>query len=151
MRVMATFVLVHGGWSGAHGWLGPPNVSLRTHVDDVVNQILFEDLDRIVLVGYSRAVVIGALDHIGDRLNELVYLGTFVPRDGDTVSALSGRDRPDRLTIGSEGSCWRRRGRGPTTIRRKRVGKPNDGYHIQRGASPNRSGFDRLWRGGPSA
>ncbi len=77
---MATFVLVHGGWSGAHGWrtvrrllaaaghdvftpsltgigervhLASPQVDLTTHIHDVVNHILFEDLRDIVLVGYS--------------------------------------------------------------------------------------------------
>jgi dienelactone hydrolase len=38
-----------------------PEVSLRTHVDDVVNQIPFEDLDQIVLVGYSYGGPVAAL------------------------------------------------------------------------------------------
>ncbi len=69
---MSTFVLVHGGWSGANGWrhvrellaagghevftpsltgigervhLASPQIDLTTHVQDVVNQILFEGLD----------------------------------------------------------------------------------------------------------
>jgi pimeloyl-ACP methyl ester carboxylesterase len=77
---MAIFVLVHGAWSGAHGFrkirpplraaghevvtpsltgigerahLTGPQVSLTTHVADVVNAVLYEDLDDIVLVGYS--------------------------------------------------------------------------------------------------
>jgi hypothetical protein len=77
---MGIFVLVHGGWSGAHGWrtvrrrlatdghevftpsltglgervhLASPQVDLSTHVQDVVNQILFEDLRDIVMVAYS--------------------------------------------------------------------------------------------------
>jgi pimeloyl-ACP methyl ester carboxylesterase len=128
---VATFVLVHGGWSGAHGWrvvrrmlveqghevftpsltgigervhLASPQVDLSTHVADVVNQVLYEDLHGIVLVGYSYggAVVTGALNHVGDRVRELVYLDAFVPSDGDTVASLSGRDRPTVLTLGAE-------------------------------------------------
>lgn len=120
---MATFVLVHGGWTGAHGWrlvrrilaaeghevftpsltgvgerahLVSPQVGLTTHVQDVVNAILFEDLVDIVLVGYSYggAVVTAALDHVHDRVRELVYLDAFVPGDGESVVGLSGRAVP---------------------------------------------------------
>jgi pimeloyl-ACP methyl ester carboxylesterase len=118
---MAIFVLVHGAWSGAHGLrkvrpplraaghevvtpsltgigerahLTGPQVSLTTHVADVVNAVLYEDLDDIVLVGYSYGgfVVTGALEHIGDRVRHLVYLDAFVPGDGDTVAGLGGAD-----------------------------------------------------------
>ena len=111
---MATFVLVHGGWSGAHGFrlvrpplraaghevftpsltgvgervhLASPLVDLTTHIHDVVNQVLYEDLRDIVLLGFSYGgfVVTGALAHIAERVAHLVYLDAFVPADGDTV------------------------------------------------------------------
>jgi pimeloyl-ACP methyl ester carboxylesterase len=117
---MTSYVLVHGGWSGAHGFravrrelrgagqevftpsltgigervhLASPQVTLSTHVRDVVNQVLYEDLDSIVLVGFSYGgfVVTGTLEHIADRVRHLVYLDAFVPNDGDT---------PLRLTMG---------------------------------------------------
>src|SRR5262245_9141085 len=110
---MTTYVLVHGGWSGAHGFrhvrrrlaaaghevftpsltgigerahLASPLVNLTTHVRDVVNQVLYEDLTEIVLVGFSYGgfVVTGALEHIADRVRHLVYLDPFVPDDGQT-------------------------------------------------------------------
>ena len=110
---MATYVLVHGGWSGAHGYrhvrrelqaaghevftpsltgigervhLASPQVNLSTHIRDVVNHVLYEDLSDIVLVGFSYGgfVVTGALEHIADRVRHLVYLDAFVPDDGDT-------------------------------------------------------------------
>lgn len=128
---MATFVLVHGGWSGAHGWrtvrrllasaghdvftpsltgigervhLVSPQVGLSTHVLDVVNLVLFEDLHEIVLVGYSYggAVVTGALPHLADRTGELVYLDAFVPTDGQTVAGLSGRERPSSIVFSGD-------------------------------------------------
>ena len=128
---MATYVLVHGGWSGAHGFrhvrrllqdaghqvftpsltgigervhLASPQVDLSTHITDVVNAVLYEDLDPIVLLGYSYggAVVTGALRHIGDRVRELVYLDAFVPLDGDTVWGLAGRDGGPRITLGEQ-------------------------------------------------
>ena len=126
---MATYVLVHGGWSGAHGFrhvrrllqdaghqvftpsltglgervhLASPQVDLSTHIHDVVNTVLYEDLDSIVLLGYSYggAVVTGALRHIADRVRELVYLDAFVPQDGDTVWGLANRAAEPAITLG---------------------------------------------------
>lgn len=110
---MATFVLVHGAFGGAHGWhkvrpllwaqghqvftpsltgigerahLASPQVTLSTHVQDVVNCIEYEDLRDIVLVGFSYGgnVVTGALDYIGDRVRHMVYLDAALPKDGDS-------------------------------------------------------------------
>ena len=119
---MTTFVLVHGAWGGAHTWrsvrpllrtaghavftpsltgvgervhLAGPQVGLTTHVDDVANQIFYEDLDDLVLLGFSYGgmVVTGALEHVGKRVRELVYLDAFVPDDGQSVADLGGFDR----------------------------------------------------------
>jgi len=120
---MTVHVLVHGAWSGAHGFrlvrpllragghdvytpsltgigervhLASPQVDLSTHIQDVVNAILYEDLSDIVLLGFSYGgmVVTGALEHIGDRVRHLVYLDAFVPGDGDSVTTMSGREAP---------------------------------------------------------
>src|SRR4051812_38452824 len=75
-----TYVLVHGAWAGAWEWkrvgqllqadgytvyrptltgqgervhLANPDIDLDTHIADVVNVILFEDLHDIVLMGHS--------------------------------------------------------------------------------------------------
>ena len=116
---MAAFVLVHGAWGGAHGFrhvrgalrtaghevftpsltgigervhLVSPQVDLTTHVMDVVNTVLYEDLEGIVLLGFSYGgmVVSGALEHIGDRVAALVYLDAFVPADGESAEQLRG-------------------------------------------------------------
>ena len=116
---MATFVLVHGAWSGAHGFrhvrrnlqaaghevftpsltgigerahLTGPQVDLTTHVRDVVNCVIYEDLAAIVLVGFSYGgcVVTGSLQHIAERVRHLVYLDAFVPRDGESLASLAG-------------------------------------------------------------
>ena len=56
-------------------------VDLTDHVHDVVNVVLYEDLDEIVLVGFSYggAVATGAVE-IAGRIRELVFLDAFVPR-----------------------------------------------------------------------
>jgi pimeloyl-ACP methyl ester carboxylesterase len=119
---MATYVLVHGAWTGSFAYrkvrpllagaghdvftpsltglgerahLTSPQVTLETHVQDVVNVVLYEDLTDLVLVGFSYGgmVVTGALEHIAERVRHLVYLDAFVPEDGDSLDSLTGRDR----------------------------------------------------------
>lgn len=106
-----TFVLVHGAGHG--GWLWRPvrerlaalghrvftptltgladrshlmsaDVRLGTHIADVVNLFLWEDLTEVVLVGHSYAgwVISGAVEEIGDRVSAIVYLDAFLPDDG---------------------------------------------------------------------
>ena len=120
---MATFVLVHGAWGGSYGFrhvrrrlqleghavftpsltgigerahLSSPQLTLGTHIQDVVNLVLYEDLDPIVLLGYSYggAVVTGCLEHIAGRVSQLVYLDAFVPGNGESVQELAGVPRP---------------------------------------------------------
>ena len=120
---MTTFLLVHGAWGGAQTWrtvrpmlweaghavftpsltgigerahLTNPQISLTTHVDDVVATVHYEGLDDIVLLGFSYGgmVVTGALDAIGDRIRELVYLDAFLPFDGQCAFDLAGASVP---------------------------------------------------------
>jgi pimeloyl-ACP methyl ester carboxylesterase len=62
-------------------------------VSDIVNHVLYEDLESIVLLGFSYGgcVVTGAVDHIAARIRHLVYLDAFVPEDGQSVYSLTGR------------------------------------------------------------
>lgn len=130
---MATFVLVHGAWGGAHTFhlvrpllragghevftpaltgigershLGSPDITLTTHIRDVANLVLYEDLSNIVLLGFSYGgmVVTGVLDHIADRVSHLVYLDAFVPKNGQSVHQLRGRalPGPTPVQIGAE-------------------------------------------------
>lgn len=116
---MATYVLVHGAWGGAHSFrkvrrllhsaghdvftpsltgigerahLASPQVCLTTHIADVANAVLYEDLRDIVLLGFSYGglVITGALEHIWDRISHLVYLDAFVPADGESLDAIGG-------------------------------------------------------------
>lgn len=114
-----TFVLVHGAWHG--GWcyrdtaaelrrhgntvftptltgLGERShlradvINLDTHIQDIVNVFLFEELQDVVLVGHSYAgmVITGVADKVADRISALVYLDAFVPtKDGDSAAKLN--------------------------------------------------------------
>ena len=128
---MSTFVLVHGAWGGTHGFrhlrrrlqtaghdvftpsltgigervhLASPLVNLSTHIRDVVHQVLYEDLQPIVLLGFSYGgfVVTGALEHIADRVRHLVYLDAFVPSSGESVWGQLRGERRSAIALGEE-------------------------------------------------
>jgi pimeloyl-ACP methyl ester carboxylesterase len=108
------FVLVHGALHGGWCWrrtarllreagaevftptltgvgerahLNGPHIGLDTHIQDVVNCIECEELDRVVLVGHSYAgmVITAAAQWFGERIADLVYLDGVVPRDGESA------------------------------------------------------------------
>jgi pimeloyl-ACP methyl ester carboxylesterase len=118
---MATFVIVHGAWSGAHAWrwvrpllresghevftpsltglgerahLARPDVDLDTHIDDVAAVLTFEDLREVILVGHSYGgpVITGAADRVPDRVAQLVYLDADVARHGESEMDLLPAD-----------------------------------------------------------
>lgn len=65
-------------------------INLDTHITDIINTILWEDLSDVVLVGHSYGgmVITGVADQISDRISTLVYLDALVPEDGDTLFTL---------------------------------------------------------------
>lgn len=114
-----TIVIVHGAWGGAWAFrkveallrekgfnvyrpqltglgervhLARPDIGLSTHIEDVVNVILFEDLHDIILVGHSYGgmVITGVADRVPDRIKRLVYLDAFVPNDGESLTSIVG-------------------------------------------------------------
>ena len=127
---MTTYVLVHGAWSGAHGFrhvrpllraeghdvftpsltgIGErvhldrsPGRRSATHIADVVNQILYEDLDDIVLLGFSYGgvVVTGSLEHVAERVRHLVVPRRVrAPTTATRCSGWSARP-PTPMTLG---------------------------------------------------
>ncbi|MFH1081044.1 MAG: alpha/beta fold hydrolase [Pseudomonadota bacterium] len=114
---MATFVLVHGATAGGWIWrsvpsllraagqevytptltglgerrhLFSPDISMETHILDVLQVLDFEELDRVILVGhsYGGAVITGVAEQAAEKLSHLVYLDAFVPQDGEAVKDL---------------------------------------------------------------
>jgi pimeloyl-ACP methyl ester carboxylesterase len=112
-------VSVHGAWAGGwqmkkvaplletKGWkvyrpslsgLGEhfnsarADIGLETHIVDIVNFILFEDLHDIILLGHSYGgmVITGVADRIPERISRLVYLDAFLPLDGESLHTLAG-------------------------------------------------------------
>ena len=124
-----TIVIVHGAWGGAWAFkkvdamlrqkgfdvyrpqltgqgdrvhLARPDIGLNTHIDDVVNMILYEDLHDIILVGHSYGgmVITGVADRVPDRIRRLVYDDAFAPNDGESVMSLTAARGADWLKPG---------------------------------------------------
>jgi pimeloyl-ACP methyl ester carboxylesterase len=123
---MTDFVLVHGAWHGGWCWrrvterlarqghrawtptltglgershLFGADVTLKTHIDDVLGVIKWEQLDDIVLVGhsYGGVVITGVADAVADRIRSLVYLDAHVPKHGQAVIDLTSGERGEML------------------------------------------------------
>ena len=124
----ATFVLVHGSWGsgsdyaplaailrrrghnvfnptlsgvGARSHLAGLDITLTTHILDVVNLVRWEDLHDIVLVGHSYGgmVITGVADRIPERIASLVYLDAFVPEDGQALTDIGVSPEVDQLFL----------------------------------------------------
>jgi pimeloyl-ACP methyl ester carboxylesterase len=75
---------------GEHFNTASPDIGLATHIDDIVNFILFEDLHDVILLGHSYGgmVITGVADRIPERLSRLIYLDAFVPENGENVMTI---------------------------------------------------------------
>ena len=121
--------------------LASPQVNLTTHVTDVVNTILYEDLTDIVLLGYSYGgmVVTGALEYVADRVAHLVYLDAFKPDDGQSLRDLTGAPYR-RAAIGPAAIGWLSRCTGRLTTRTRSTGSAHAVPATRSAASPKRFG-----------
>jgi pimeloyl-ACP methyl ester carboxylesterase len=113
-----TYVFVHGATGGGWDWrvvdsllsldghravpptltglgervhLASPSIGLATHIDDIVNVILWENLHDVILVGhsYGGVVITGVADRIPERIRRLVYLDALLPESGETALELA--------------------------------------------------------------
>ena len=68
-----------------------PDVGLDTHIQDITGLLLEKHLQGVILVGHSYGgmVITGVVDQAPERIAHLVYLDTFVPRDGDSMAGIS--------------------------------------------------------------
>mgnify|MGYP001825941571 CR=1 FL=1 len=114
-----TYVLVHGASGGGWDWkamdrllsarghtvyrptltglgervhLSNPDIGLDTHIADIVNLILFEELHGVVLVGHSYGgmVITGVMDRVPERLRHVIFLDAAVPGNGMSAEDLWG-------------------------------------------------------------
>ena len=105
------FLLIHGAWHGGWVWneiseilryqrysvstptltglgekkhLLSSEITIETFIEDVVNHIIFENLNNIILVGHSFAgsVISGVADRLKDRIQKLIYFDAMILIDG---------------------------------------------------------------------
>lgn len=132
---MTTFVLVHGAFEGAWIWqrvasrlrarghdvhtptltgcgerahLCSPEITLETHVLDLLGDFDMLDLRDVVLVGhsYGGSVVTVAADRRADRVARLVYLDAAAPRHGQASTGAFAEGTADKLEQMASGDDW---------------------------------------------
>ncbi len=115
---LRTFVLVHGAWHGGWCWsrvadvlrarghrvfapsltglgdrvhLFSKDISLQTHVEDILSLVDSEELNDFVLVGHSYGgfVISGVADTLRERVSHYIYLDGSVPPDMSTGASFS--------------------------------------------------------------
>ena len=123
-----TIVMVHGATAGGWEWkstarflqadghdvhrvtltglgerrhLATAAVDLDTHVNDVVNTILFEDLHDVVLTGHSYGgmVITGVMNRIPERIRHVVFLDAAVPQGNQSMFDLVGGTPPGSKVV----------------------------------------------------
>jgi pimeloyl-ACP methyl ester carboxylesterase len=122
--VAETFVLVHGSWQGAFVWESVKNqleqhgqkvvvVELQAHGEDTTApQLVTIDAysnkviaaitatkQKVVLVGHSMggAVITAIAEKVPSQIKKLVYIGAFVPANGQSILDLSAMDKQSKL------------------------------------------------------
>ncbi|MGH3442841.1 MAG: alpha/beta fold hydrolase, partial [Nitriliruptorales bacterium] len=135
---MPTYVLVPGAWLGGWAWqdvtarlraaghevypmtltglgershLARPEIDLETHIADIVNTIVWNDLRDVILAGHSYAgiVITGVADRLPDRLQDIVYIDSAPLADGQAMVDLYPRERLAAIqqAVDRFGNGWR--------------------------------------------
>jgi pimeloyl-ACP methyl ester carboxylesterase len=68
------------------------DVSIETHVTDIVNVLHYEDLNDVILVAHSYAgtVAPGVVAQAGERIKRVIYLDAIIPYKGERIASLLG-------------------------------------------------------------
>ncbi len=133
---MSTYLLIHGAWHGGWCWdkvvpimekaghkVEAPDlpghgedktpiqeVSLQAYAD-IVCRAVDAQPDKVILVGHSMGgiVITQAAEYRPEKIETLVYLTAFLPRNGESLFQLSGGDTEaligSNLSMAGDGSC----------------------------------------------
>jgi len=133
-----TLLAVHGAWSAAWAWrkvrpllrargveiltptltglgerahLLSPDVTLETHVRDILGVVEMEDVRDAVLLGHSYGGMVATVvaNRLPGRFRGLIYLDAFVPRDGQSLLDLMPPAMAKRMRdrAAREGEGWK--------------------------------------------
>lgn len=149
---MTTFLLVHGAWGSGWQWhrvtpllihaghatfaptltglgerahLLTRQTGLETHIQDIVSVIEYEDLQDVVLVGwsYGGAVATGAANRVPERIARLAYLDGVAPAHGESCRDLAPDPDGIETLAQTQGDGWLippPAGANPERVRRSR-------------------------------
>jgi len=130
-----SFVLIPGAWMGDWAWheviqklkaqchraysltlsgvaenADTANISLQTHVDDVVALIHKNDLQNVVIVGHSYSGLVAGLvaDQTPERIKHIVFVKAFIPHHGRSLVDAFGEEqaKSDRKEIADHDGKW---------------------------------------------
>jgi pimeloyl-ACP methyl ester carboxylesterase len=135
---MATFLVAHGAWSAGWAWkkmrplmraaghefwtptytglgerahLANPDVSLDTHIQDILAVLEIEDLRDVYLIGHSYGgmVATGVADRARDRIRHIIYVDAFAPKAGESAFDLQQPETAAqrRAAAKASGEGWR--------------------------------------------
>ena len=124
LPVTNTYVLVHGAWQAPYVWTtvkeqlekagqkvvvvelpahgddytSPAHVSIDVYRDKVISAIM-STKQKVILVGHSLGgvVVTAVAEQIPDKIKKLIYIGAFVPANGQSLLDLAGQDAQSLL------------------------------------------------------
>jgi pimeloyl-ACP methyl ester carboxylesterase len=85
---------------GERRHLRTPDITLDTHINDVINLIRAEELQQVILVAhsYGGTVITGVCDRIKPRIRLAVFLDANTPADGEpTIPGLT-REFVEKMT-----------------------------------------------------
>lgn len=125
-KMKTTIVLVHGAWLDASCWdkvvvalkaaghevvnvnlpghgkdnTAYPTITMQTYVDAVKHAI--GKRTNVVLVGHSMGglVVSQTAEQIPGQISKLIYLGAFLPKNGESLLGLSGQPENKESLLG---------------------------------------------------
>nr|WP_067060381.1 alpha/beta fold hydrolase [Mucilaginibacter sp. L294] len=123
-KAVKTFVLIHGAWQGAWVWqdvksglekagqkvivvelpahgddqTSPAKVNLHVYRDEVISAI-DKISGKVILVGHSMGgmVITSVAEAIPDKIEKLVYIGAFLPANGQSLGDLAATDAQSLL------------------------------------------------------
>jgi pimeloyl-ACP methyl ester carboxylesterase len=121
-----TYILVHGSWHNGECWKkvrkilednghkvfcptltgmksvkepAERNVGLKTHVQDILNLIEENNIEKVILVGHSYAgvVITEVANTVPEKISHLVYLDAFIPETNKSLFDISNPERVEAM------------------------------------------------------
>lgn len=119
-----TYVLVHGAWQGAYSWkqvkaelekkgnkvvlvelpgngedqTDPGKITMDTYSAKVIEAVSAQH-GKVVLVGHSMGgmVISATAEAVPEKIERLIYVAAFVPKNGESLGSLGGGDQQSEL------------------------------------------------------